>query len=249
MYEVLLLLIQWILWDISCCLLITILKLHKCFYTLKLRCTIFFNAKIIFEVMGVLSLSLLKVTCLVVIEKNLMFHTPFQNGVIERKNKHIMEKCLALLMHVGVPMIYRKFALKTTVHLTNRMPHKTLNNCSPYKLLFHFKPTYSYFEIFGCLYLQFLRPYNHNKLDLCLLTCVFLVYVPQYKRYWCLEPASKKIYISTYVRFNKRNFIFFDLLLFSNPHLTQLFLNLLLSLFPLVPLLEKCAIIFPIYLM
>lgn len=33
-------------------------------------------------------------------------YTPIKNGVVERKNRHIVKVGLAMLMRYGVPMIY-----------------------------------------------------------------------------------------------------------------------------------------------
>lgn len=141
----------------------------------------------------------------------------FQGGYLRRKTWTLW-RMYSLVDGSWSAMAYWEFTFKTTILLTNKMPYWIINNFCPSEILFHSKPDYSYFKIFGCLCFPFLRPYNHKKLEPRSLPYVFLGYASQYKGYWCLEPFSKKIHISTHVRFNETNFhSFFSLFLLSSP--------------------------------
>jgi transposase InsO family protein len=58
-------------------------------------------------------------------------YTPQQNGVAERKNRHILETARALLLGSHVPSRHWTDAVVTAVHLLNRMPSKVLDFKTP----------------------------------------------------------------------------------------------------------------------
>lgn len=60
-----------------------------------------------------------------------------QNGIVERKYRHIIETGLALLAHSFVPQLYWPDAFFTVVYLINWLPTPVLNMKSPFKILFH----------------------------------------------------------------------------------------------------------------
>ena len=61
--------------------------------------------------------------------------TPQQNGVAERKNRHILETTRALLIGAHVPSRHWADAVATAVYLLNRMPSKVLNFKTPLQTL------------------------------------------------------------------------------------------------------------------
>ena len=48
-------------------------------------------------------------------------HTPQQNWVVERKNKHLVETTRALLIHDGVPQRFWGDAILSACYLINHM--------------------------------------------------------------------------------------------------------------------------------
>ena len=54
--------------------------------------------------------------------------TPQQNGIAERKNRHILETARAILLGAHVPNHFWTDAVTTTVHLINRMPSTVLSS-------------------------------------------------------------------------------------------------------------------------
>ena len=59
-------------------------------------------------------------------------HTPQQNGVAERKHKHLVQCALALLSQSTLPMSYWSYAIFTAAHLINKLPTPNLSNKSPW---------------------------------------------------------------------------------------------------------------------
>lgn len=135
-------------------------------------------------------------------------HTPSQNGVAERKHRHIVETTIALLHQSSIPLKYWFDALATTVFLINRMPSSSLSHKTPFEVLFHAIPDYSIFKVFGCQCFPWLKPYTAHKLQPRSIPCVFLGYHPSYKGYRCLDVSTSHIYISRHVLFYETIFPF-----------------------------------------
>ncbi|KAK4337507.1 hypothetical protein RND71_043834 [Anisodus tanguticus] len=65
-------------------------------------------------------------------------HTPLQNGVSERKHRHIVivEMALTLMINNGVPKHLWVEAFTTAVYLINRLPFSVINMQSPFSSLY-----------------------------------------------------------------------------------------------------------------
>jgi hypothetical protein len=61
--------------------------------------------------------------------------TPQQNGVAERKNRHLLEVVRALLIESHMPLSYWGEALTSSVYLINRVPSSTLDFQTPLQVL------------------------------------------------------------------------------------------------------------------
>ena len=55
-------------------------------------------------------------------------YTPQQNGVVERKNRHLVETARTLLLHHKVPQHFWGDAILSACYLINRMPSSVLHN-------------------------------------------------------------------------------------------------------------------------
>jgi hypothetical protein len=58
-------------------------------------------------------------------------HTSQQNGVSERKHRHIVDMALSLISHSSLPFTYWPYAFSTAVFLINRLPSVIRNYVSP----------------------------------------------------------------------------------------------------------------------
>ena len=108
-------------------------------------------------------------------------HTHQQNGVVERKHRHVEEIGLALLYHAKVPLQYWDDVFQTTCYLIDRLPTSILKNQSPFEKLFHQAPNYNFLRVFRCSCWPNLRSYNSHKLQPRSIQCVFswLLFVSQ----------------------------------------------------------------------
>lgn len=137
-------------------------------------------------------------------------YTHHQNGIVERKHRHIVETGLALLAHSKLPLKYWDHAFVTAAYLINRMPSSSLQNQSPYSILMQKPPDYSSLRVFGCACFPFLRPYNSHKLAFRSQECIFLGYSSVHKGYKCLA-TDGNIYLSKDVLFHESRFPYLDL--------------------------------------
>jgi hypothetical protein len=134
-------------------------------------------------------------------------HTPQQNEIAERKHRHILETGLTLLAQFGLPPKYWVDAFFTTVFLINRLPSPILDNHSPFFKLFKKTLDYTLLCTFGCLCYPLLRSYAAHKLTFRSKPCIFLEYGANQRGYRCLEPHSKKVYLSRSVVFDEAKFL------------------------------------------
>jgi hypothetical protein len=135
-------------------------------------------------------------------------HTHQQNGVVERKHRHIVEIGLALLAHNSLPLWFWDEAFITACYLINRLPSKSLRSFTPFERLLARKPSYSHLKVFGCACWPSLRPYNATKLSFQFMQCVFLGYSSMHKGYKCLHVPTGRVYLSRDVIFDEGSFLF-----------------------------------------
>lgn len=77
--------------------------------------------------------------------------TPMQNGVVERKQKHILETARCLFLQSNLPMKFWGDCVQCAVHLINRMPLTVLGGITPYEKFHGIKPKLDHLRVFGCL--------------------------------------------------------------------------------------------------
>jgi hypothetical protein len=133
-------------------------------------------------------------------------HTPQQNGVAERKHRHLVQCALALLSQSKLPMSYWSYAISTAAHLINRLPTPNLGHKSPWQVLYHKNPDLAYLRTFGSQCFPLLTPYTAHKLYPKTQPCIFLGYPLHSKGYYCLDPITLRLYVSRHVLFNENTF-------------------------------------------
>lgn len=132
--------------------------------------------------------------------------TPQQNGIAERKNRHLLEVARALMFSMNVPKFLWGDAILTACYLINRMPTRVLKYITPLACL---KESFPYcrvtsdlhLKVFGCTVFVHIPTHLRTKLDPRAEKCIFLGYAPNKRGYKCFNPTTKKIHISLDVFF------------------------------------------------
>jgi hypothetical protein len=133
-------------------------------------------------------------------------HTSEQNGISERKHRHITETGMSLLAQSHLAPHYWVDAFLTAVYLINRLPTPVLQHQSPYFKLLHKQPDYSLLKTFGCACYPLLRPYTPHKLSYRSTKCIFIGFSSTQKGYRCLDTKDHRIYTSRHVVFDELHF-------------------------------------------
>ena len=130
-------------------------------------------------------------------------NTPQQNGVAERKNKHLAEICRSMLHAKNVPGRFWAECMRTAAHIINRLPQPKMEFMSPFEKLWTMKPTVSHFKVFGCVCYVFVPGHLRSKFDKKAIRCIFVGYDEHRKGWRCCDPTTGKCYVSQSIVFDE----------------------------------------------
>ncbi|WZY99772.1 hypothetical protein YC2023_072101 [Brassica napus] len=128
-------------------------------------------------------------------------YTPQQNGVAERKNRHLMEVARSLMFQANVPERFWSDAVSTACYLINRMPTKVLKDQARFEVLNKRKPSLEYMRVFGCLCYVLVPGELRNKLEARSRKAMFIGYSTTQKGYKCYDPEARRVLVSRDVKF------------------------------------------------
>src|SRR6266540_1631631 len=130
--------------------------------------------------------------------------TSEQNGLAERKNRHLLEIARCLMFTMNVPKFLWSEAVMTAAYLINRMPSRVLGYKAPIECLIG-KTTYVVPpKVFGCsCFVKDYRP-SVGKLDPRALKCIFVGYFGKHKGYKCWCPSERRMFVSMDVVFREQ---------------------------------------------
>ncbi|KAJ0853260.1 putative RNA-directed DNA polymerase [Helianthus annuus] len=127
-------------------------------------------------------------------------YTPQQNGVVERKHRHLLNTARALMFQSNLPLKYWSECILTAVYLINRLPSSVLGGKSPYEIVYGFKPSFDHLRNFGCLCFSTVLS-ETDKLTYHADKCAFIGYSNFKKGYKLLNLDNRKIFFSRDVKF------------------------------------------------
>ena len=135
-------------------------------------------------------------------------YTPQQNGLVERKHRHLIETTITLLSQASLPSQFWSFAVQTAMNLINLLPTASLGFLSPWFKLYGSHPDVTSLKVFGCACYPYIRPYTKHKLEHRTTECIFLGYSNVSKGFLCLDIQSNRLYTCRHVLFNESRFPF-----------------------------------------
>ena len=130
-------------------------------------------------------------------------YTPQQNGVVETRNRTLMEMARSIMKHMHVPNYLWGEAVRHSAYLLNRIATRAVKDRTPYEVFRDKKPNIDHLRIFGCIGYAKVETPNLKKLDDRSRMLVHLGTEPGSKAYWLLNPQTWKIIVSRDVVFDE----------------------------------------------
>jgi hypothetical protein len=130
-------------------------------------------------------------------------YTPQQNGVVERKNKTLIDMARTMLGEFKTPEQFWSEAVNTACHAINRLYLHRLLKKTSYELLSGNKPNVSYFHVFGIKCYILVKKGRHSKFAPNAVEGFLLGYESNTKAYRVFNKSSVLVEVSSDVVFNE----------------------------------------------
>ncbi|RVX16274.1 Retrovirus-related Pol polyprotein from transposon TNT 1-94 [Vitis vinifera] len=147
-----------------------------------------------------------------IIHQTTCSNTPQQNGVAERKNRHLLEVVRVSLIEAKISISCWGEAITSVAYLINRVPSSSINFQTPLQALTNvtFVPTIPNLPpcVFGCMAFVHLHKHQRTKLTSSALQCVFVGYALHKKGYQCYHPLTRPMFITMDVVFHEDSIYF-----------------------------------------
>jgi hypothetical protein len=128
-------------------------------------------------------------------------YTPQQNGVVERKNRTVMEMTRALMKSMKIPEKFWAEAVRHAVYLINRLPTKAMGSRTPYEAWNGKRPHLGHLRVFGCKgHVKTVKPYL-KKLDDRSMPMIYFGIEEGSKAHRMYDPQTNRIVVSRDVVF------------------------------------------------
>ena len=150
--------------------------------------------------------------CQGIIHQTICLYSPQQNGVAERKNRHLLEMVRATLFEANMPLYFWGESHTTASYIINRIPSRNLDFHTPLKTINqslsspctpNLPP-----KVFGCTAFVHISKHTRHKLQPCAIRCVFVGYGLHQKGYKCFHPPTRKLYVIMDVKFHEHQMYF-----------------------------------------
>ncbi|KAL4378928.1 hypothetical protein GQ457_02G031910 [Hibiscus cannabinus] len=130
--------------------------------------------------------------------------SPQQNGVVERKNRTILNMARSMLKAKNMPKEFWAEAVSCAVYLSNRSPTKNMDNVTPQEAWSGRKPSVRHIRVFGSIAYAHVPDQGRLKLDDRSSKYVFIGYDSNSKGYKVFNPNNGRIVISRDVEFDEQ---------------------------------------------
>ena len=130
-------------------------------------------------------------------------YSPQQNGVVERRNRSIMDMTRSLLKSMNLPGRFWGEAVRHAVYLLNRLPTKAMGDRTPFEAWYRKKPHVGHLRVFGCTAHAKVTTPHLKKLDDRSHMMIYLGVEDGSKAHRLYDPRENKIQVSRDVKFEE----------------------------------------------
>jgi hypothetical protein len=132
-------------------------------------------------------------------------YTPQQNGVVERKNRTLIDMARMMLGEFKTPKRFWSEAVNTACHAINRLYLHRLLKKTSYELLIGNKPNVYYFRVFGSKCYILVKKGRHSKFAPKAVEGFLLGYDSNTKVYRVFNKSSGLVEVSSDIVFDETN--------------------------------------------
>ncbi|GJY84614.1 retrovirus-related pol polyprotein from transposon TNT 1-94 [Tanacetum coccineum] len=129
--------------------------------------------------------------------------SPQQNGVVERRNRTLVEAARTMLIFSKAPMFLWAEAVATACYTQNRSLIHTRHDKTPYELVHNKKPDLTFFWVFGALCYPTNDSEDLGKLQPTADIGIFVGYAPSRKGYRIYNKRTRQIMETIHVQFDE----------------------------------------------
>ncbi|KAJ9542217.1 hypothetical protein OSB04_028723 [Centaurea solstitialis] len=129
--------------------------------------------------------------------------TPQQNGVVERKNRTLVEAARSMIAHSGVPPSLWAEAVSTACYTQNRTLIVKRTGKTAYEMVNKRKPNIKFFRVFGCVCYLLNNRDDLGKFDAKSDESIFIGYSHNSATYRVYNKRTRSIFESRYVDFSE----------------------------------------------
>ncbi|GJR29864.1 retrovirus-related pol polyprotein from transposon TNT 1-94 [Tanacetum coccineum] len=129
--------------------------------------------------------------------------TPEQNGVVERRNRTLVEAARTMISAAKVPLFFWAEAIATACFTQNRSLVIPRHEKTPYHIINARKPSVKFFHIFGSLCYIIRDGENLDKMKEKGDACIFVGYSTQSKAYRVFNKRTRMIVETIHVNFDE----------------------------------------------
>ncbi|XP_019257850.1 PREDICTED: uncharacterized protein LOC109236082 [Nicotiana attenuata] len=137
-----------------------------------------------------------------IVHQSSCLYTPQQNGVVERRHRHILETERAIRFQGHLPIRFWGECVEAAVYIINKIPSTILNNRSPFEMLFGRQASISHMRVLKCLCFA-TNLVKGDKFGPRAIKSVFLGYSPTQKGYKLYNIEQRSIFVSRDVVFHE----------------------------------------------
>ncbi|GJR52670.1 retrovirus-related pol polyprotein from transposon TNT 1-94 [Tanacetum coccineum] len=129
--------------------------------------------------------------------------TPQQNGVVERRNRTLVEAARTMMIFSKAPMFLWVEAVATACYTHNRSLIHTRHNKTPYELVHDKKPDLTFFRVFGALCYPTNDSEDLGKFQAKADIGIFVGYAPSRKGYRIYNKRTRRLMETIHVTFDE----------------------------------------------